>query len=75
VAANKLMTPDTSAQDEQIKKQKEQQQISLDRQRQNEQQQAALVDNQAGLMSRTPRGRRLLQASTGDTGVSTTLGG
>jgi hypothetical protein len=69
------MTPDTSAQDEQIKKQKEQQQISLDRQRQNEQQQAALVDNQAGLMSRTPRGRRLLQASTGDTGVSTTLGG
>ena len=66
--------PDTSAQQAQIEKAKQDQQISLDRQRQQEQQQAALADQQAGAAGRTPRGRRLLQASTGDTGVSSTLG-
>lgn len=69
--------PDTSAQEAEAKKQREEQQISLERQRQTEQQAAAQADQQAGLASRAPRGRRLLLALTGDTGVggsSTTLG-
>jgi len=75
MAANKLLAPNTSDQDKQIAQQKEQQSIALDRQRQTEQQEAARIDQQAGAISRTPRGRRLLQASTGDAGVSNTLGG
>lgn len=69
-----FMGPDTSAQQAQIDKAKQDQLISLDRQRQQEQQQAALADQQAGAAGRTPRGRRLLMASTGDAGVSSTLG-
>lgn len=66
--------PDTSAQDKQIEQAKQDQKLSLARQQQTEQQQAAAADQQAGLASRTPRGRRLLQASTGDAGVSSSLG-
>lgn len=66
--------PDTSAQDKAAKQSKDDAAIALDRQRQTEQQQAAIADQQSGLASRTPRGRRLLIASTGDAGVSSTLG-
>ncbi|OKO68300.1 hypothetical protein AC629_42200 [Bradyrhizobium sp. NAS80.1] len=66
--------PDTSAQDKAAAEAKQEQQISLARQKQTEQQQAALADQQAGAAGRTPRGRRLLIASTGDAGVSSTLG-
>jgi hypothetical protein len=66
--------PDTSAQQQQIANAKQDQSISLARQQQTEQQSAAQADQQAGLASRTPRGRRLLMASTGDDGVSATLG-
>ncbi|MBP1296624.1 hypothetical protein [Bradyrhizobium elkanii] len=74
--------PDTSAQEklqqQQIQQSKEAQSIALSRQQQQQQVTAAEQDQQAGLLSRTPRGRRLLQAATGDAGVSgsaTTLGG
>ena len=67
--------PDTSAQDKQAAKERDSQRIALSRQQQTEQQAAALQDEQAGLAARMPRGRRLLQAATGDSGVATTLGG
>jgi hypothetical protein len=67
--------PDTSAQAAQIAQSKDQQSIALSRQQQTEQNAAAEQDQQAGLVSRPPRGRRLLQAATGETGVSTSLGG
>jgi hypothetical protein len=66
--------PDTSAQEAQIKQAKEDQSIALTRQRQTEQVAAGEASTQAGLASRQPRGRRLLQAATGDTGVQSTLG-
>lgn len=66
--------PDTSAQKAEIAQQKEQTDISLARQQQTQQVAAAEQDKQAGLISRQPRGRRLLQAATGDAGVQTTLG-
>jgi hypothetical protein len=67
--------PDTSAQEKQIAQAKEEQSIALARQQQNAQQEQARADLQAGLASRMPRGRRLLQAATGDQGVTSTLGG
>lgn len=67
--------PDTSAQERQIAQAKEEQNLSLARQQQNEQAQATLQDQQAGAVGRAPRGRRLLQAATGDGGVASTLGG
>ena len=70
-----FMGPDTSAQEKQAKQAKEEQSLSIARQQQNAQQEKALADQQAGLASRMPRGRRLLQAATGDQGVTSTLGG
>jgi hypothetical protein len=67
--------PDTSAQDKQAAQARDDQRVALARQQQSEQQQAAIADQQAGLAGRVPRGRRLLQAATGDSGVSSTLGG
>ena len=76
-AANKLLTPDTSAQQKQIADAQQQQTVANARQLQTEQDQAATQDQQTGLLARAPRGRRLLQAATGDTGIankSSTLG-
>lgn len=67
--------PDTSAQQQQIQQSKDAQSIALSRQQQDQQNAAALQDQQAGAAARAPRGRRLLQAATGDAGVATTLGG
>jgi hypothetical protein len=66
--------PDTSAQDAQIAAAKQDQSLALSRQQQTEQVAAAEQDKQAGLVGRQPRGRRLLTAATGESGVQTTLG-
>lgn len=73
-AVGQLNKPDTSGQDAAIKKAKDEQSIALDRQKQE--QQAAAQDQavQSGGITRQPRGRRLLQAATGDSGVQSTLG-
>ena len=67
--------PDTFAQEKQAAQARDDQRIALSRQQQTQQQQAAKADEQAGLAGRAPRGRRLLQAATGDAGVTSTLGG
>jgi hypothetical protein len=54
--------------------QQDQQQINLQRQQQQQQAEAARVDEQAGRGTRIPRGRRLLLAATGETGLSNKLG-
>lgn len=68
--------PDTSAQTQQIADAKQQQSVSLARQQQDEQNASAEQSTQQGLVSRQPRGRRLLLAATGESGVAkqTTLG-
>jgi hypothetical protein len=64
-----------AAQNEQIAKQRETQSISLANQKQQLQQQEGEADKGVARASRTPRGRRLLLASTGETGLSNKLGG
>lgn len=66
--------PDTSAQQKQIAEQRDAQAVALTRQQQTEQTNDAEASRQAGLASRQPRGRRLLLAATGESGVSSTLG-
>ena len=66
--------PDTSAQEKEAARARDDQRVALARQEQTEQQRASTADQQAGLVGRVPRGRRLLQAATGDSGVSS-LGG
>ncbi|WP_398468540.1 hypothetical protein [Tardiphaga sp.] len=67
--------PDTSAADAQARKSREEQQIALARSRQDVQGQEAETDQQLGRASRAPKGRRLLLAATGESGVSSSLGG
>jgi hypothetical protein len=62
--------PDTSAQDAQITKAKEDQTTALARQQQQEQNADAAQSEQLGLTGRQPRGRRLLLAATGESGVA-----
>lgn len=57
-----------------IAKQREQQALSLEKQKQDLQNQDATVTDQVGRASRVPRGRRLLLAATGEGGVSSKLG-
>lgn len=66
--------PDTSAQEGEIKRARQSEQIALDRQRQEVQAQAATDDQQLGRVARAPRGRRLLMAATGEGGLSSKLG-
>jgi len=75
-----MFTPrDTSAQEAEqeaeIAKQRETQQIAMANQKQTLQQQAGEADKGVARASRTPRGRRLLLASTGEAGLSNKLGG
>jgi hypothetical protein len=67
--------PDTSAQDAAAAQQRENQQITLARQQQDAQAQAAVDDQTLGKVARAPKGRRLLLAATGEQGVSTNLAG
>jgi transposase len=69
--------PDTSAEAAQIAAAKQDQTTALARQQQQEQNADQVASTQAGLVSRQPRGRRLLLAATGESGVaakSATLG-
>lgn len=66
---------DTSAQDAEVERQRQQQTVALDRQLQEEQTAEARTDTQLGAAGKLPRGRRLLLAATGDRGLSSTLGG
>lgn len=68
------LTPDTSAQEAEIGKQREQQSISLARQTQEAQQTGAEQDTNVARATRLPRGRRLLLAATGERGVTNKLG-
>lgn len=65
---------DTGAQEKAARDARDQQTIALTRQKETEKNAAALTEQTAGEVSRQPRGRRLLQAATGDAGVQTTLG-
>lgn len=70
--------PDTSANDAlaaDAAKQREQQSLQLDKQSQDLQNQQAAQDATSGRAVRQPRGRRLLLASTGEAGLSSSLGG
>lgn len=67
--------PDTRGQEEEVARQRQDQRIALDRQRQEVQNQQASEDANLGRAARAPRGRRLLLAATGEQGVSTRLGG
>lgn len=67
--------PDTSKQEAAAAKAREDQQIALDRQKQEVQNQQATEDQNLGKVARAPRGRRLLMAATGEQGVSSNLGG
>jgi hypothetical protein len=62
------------AQARQVAQQREQQQVDVSRQQQTLQNQEADQDVQTGKALRIPRGRRLLLASTGEGGLSSTLG-
>lgn len=63
------------AQQETVAKQREQQQLQLETQKQGLQQQEAITEGQSARTSRAPRGRRLLLASTGESGLQSKLGG
>lgn len=67
--------PDTKNQDAIAAKARQDQQIALDRQRQETQNQQATEDQNLGKVARAPRGRRLLLAATGEQGVSSNLAG
>lgn len=67
--------PDTSQQEAAAKRQREQQGISLDAQQQALQNQDSIENAQVAKATRVPKGRRLLLAATGESGVSSTLGG
>lgn len=67
--------PDTRKQDADAAKARQDQQIALDRQRQETQNQQATEDQNLGKVARAPRGRRLLLAATGEQGVSSNLAG
>jgi hypothetical protein len=62
-------------QEENLKKQREQQTLTLENQKQNLQQQEGEQTTAAGRASRVPRGRRLLLAATGEAGLPSKLGG
>lgn len=66
---------DTSNLDAEAAKQREQQAIATERQKQDLQNAQGTTDQQLGRATRVPRGRRLLLAATGEAGVSKTLGG
>ena len=74
-AANKMMAPGTGAQEAEIARQREAQQIALSRQQGELQNQEAETDLAAGKVAKVPRGRRLLLAATGEAGLPKTLGG
>lgn len=65
---------DNSAQQAEIARQREQQNITLTRQQQELQATEAEQNKQSGTAARQPRGRRLLLAATGEAGVQSTLG-
>lgn len=67
--------PDTKGQEAEAARQRQDQQITLDRQRQELQNQQATEDANLGKAARAPRGRRLLLAATGEQGVSNNLSG
>lgn len=62
--------PDTSAQQAAATTARDQQGVELERQRQQQQNQEATTDATTGRIARIPRGRRLLLAATGESGVA-----
>lgn len=62
-------------QNQQIAQQREQQNLQVEAQKQNLQQQESQQSGAAAAAGRVPRGRRLLLAATGETGLPSKLGG
>lgn len=73
-AASASASVNRAEQDRQIAQQRDAQSIALNRQQQDAQQQDADLTQRVGRAGRLPRGRRLLLAATGETGVSNKLG-